>query len=237
MRPFVHLLINDIRVLYRTGYIWASIAVFALMLLVAVQASHLDFAGYERFVAAIILFDVVLSPVMLVGLLVLLERDEGGLAILSVSPAPQHAYIAARVLVVSLIALAEMFILVLAVYDGVLSPLQLASGLAAAACISALLGFLLVGFFDNLYAFMLPMIATILMLGAPGYGVLLGIDPAMLAWHPTAGALALIEGAFAGEANYRFAQPILTTLLWIVIGSVTAHWAVRRMQAQIGGAG
>lgn len=236
MRPFVHLLVNDIRVLYRTGYIWASLAVFALMLLAALQASHLDFAGYERFVAAIILFDVVLSPVMLVGLLVLLERGEGGLAILSVSPAPQYAYIAARALVVSLIALAEMFVLVLAVYDGVLSPLQLASGLSGAACISALLGFLLVAFFDDLYAFMLPMIATILMLGVPGYGVLLGLDPSMLAWHPTAGALALIEGAFAVEANRSLAQPILTTLLWLAIAAVAAFWAVGRMQARIGGA-
>lgn len=236
MRPFVHLLVNDIRVLYRTGYIWASVAVFALMLLVAMQASQLDFAGYERFVAAIILFDVVLSPVMLVGLLVLLERGEGGLAILSVSPAPRHAYIGARVLVVSFIALAEMFILVLAVYDGVLSPLQLASGLAAAACISALLGFLLVAFFDDLYAFMLPMIVTVLILGAPGYGVLLGIDPAMLAWHPTAGALALIEGAFAARAHLSLPQSVLTTLLWMVIVAVSAHWAVRRMQARIGGA-
>lgn len=236
MRPFVHLLVNDIRVLYRTGYIWASVAVFALMLLVAMQASQLDFAGYERFVAAIILFDVVLSPVMLVGLLVLLERGEGGLAILSVSPAPRHDYIGARVLVVSFIALAEMFILVLAVYDGVLSPLQLASGLAAAACISVLLGFLLVAFFDDLYAFMLPMIVTVLILGAPGYGVLLGIDPAMLAWHPTAGALALIEGAFAARAHLSLPQSVLTTLLWMVIVAVSAHWAVRRMQARIGGA-
>lgn len=235
MSAFIHFVGNDIRSLYRSGYIWASVAVFALMLLVAVQASRLDFAGYEDFIAAIILFDVVLSPVILVGLMVLLERGEGAFAVLCVSPAPSWAYVAARVVTVGVIALAEMLVLVLAVYDAALSPVLLAGGLAGAACVSALLGFVVVAFFDDLYAFILPMVATILLLGAPGYAVLLGIAPAWLIWHPTAGALALIETAFEPGAAQRQVSAIVSIGLWTATAAALAYMAVRRMQSRIGG--
>lgn len=236
MKAVIHLFGNDARLLYRSGYIWASVAVFALLLLAALQAQRLDFAGYEDFIAAIILFDIVLSPVMLVGLMVLLERGEGAFAVLSVSPAPAGAYISARVLLVSLIAMAEMFVLVLTVYDAPLSPLLLALGLAGAAAVAALLGFAIVAFYDDLYAFILPMIAAIMLLGAPGYGVWFGLDPGWLAWHPTAASLALIEAAFAPGFGAAQVYAVLGVLLWIAASAVLAYWAVRRMRARIGGA-
>lgn len=113
MSAFIQLVGNDMRTLYRSGYVWVSLAVFGLMLLLALQISRLDFAGYEKFIAAIILFDVVLSPLMLVGLMVLLERGEGAFAVLCVSPAPTPAYVAARILTVSLISLAQTLVIVL----------------------------------------------------------------------------------------------------------------------------
>ena len=236
MSAFAQLIGNDMRTLYRSGDVWVSLAVFGLMLLVAMQASRLDFVGYENFIAAIILFDVVLSPLMLVGLMVLLERGEGGFAVLCVSPVPTLAYLVARVLTVSLISLAEMLVLVLAVYDADLSPLALTAGLAGAASLSALFGFVVIAYFDDLYAFLLPMIGAIMLLGVPGYGVLLGIAPEWLVWHPTAGALALIESAFKLDA----AQGLLTAsgslAAWILVAGTAAFLAIRRMRARIGGA-
>lgn len=66
MRHLLALAGNDLRVLYRTGYLWATLAVFALLLLIATQVSRLDLAGYADVVAAIILFGVVLTPVMII---------------------------------------------------------------------------------------------------------------------------------------------------------------------------
>jgi len=227
---------NDMRTLYRSGYVWVSLAVFGLMLLVAMQASRLDFVGFENFIAAIILFDVVLSPLMLVGLMVLLERGEGAFAVLCVSPAPTLAYLIARVLTVSLISLAQMLVLVLAVYDAGLSPLALAAGLAGAASLSALFGFVVIAYFDDLYAFLLPMIGVIMLLGAPGYGVLLGIAPEWLVWHPTAGALALIEMAFNLDAVQGLATAIVSMAAWILAAATLAYLSIGRMRARIGGA-
>lgn len=236
MSAFAQLVGHDMRTLYRSGYVWVSLLVFGLMLLVAMQASRLDFAGYERFIAAIILFDVVLSPLMLVGLMVLLERGEGAFAVLCVSPVPTLAYLTARVLTVSLISLAEMLVLVLAVYDAALSPLTLTVGLAGAASLSALFGFVVIAYFDDLYAFLLPMIGAIMFLGVPGYGVLLGIAPEWLVWHPTAGALALIEMAFKLDAAQGLATASASIGAWILVAVTFACLAIRRMQARIGGA-
>lgn len=227
---------NDLRTLYRSGYLWVSLAVFGLMLVVALQASRLDFAGYERFIAAVILFDVVLSPLMLVGLMVLLERGEGAFAVLCVSPVPTPAYIVARVLTVSLISLAQTLVIVLVVYDGALSPLALTAGLAGAASLSALFGFVIIAYFDDLYAYLFPMIGAIMALGVPGYGVLLGIAPEWLSWHPTAGALVLIETAFSLDAPQGPARASASLAAWILAAGGLAYLAVRRMRARIGGA-
>ena len=126
-------------------------------------------------------------------------------------------------------------VLVLAVYDAALSPVLLAGGLAGAACVSALLGFVVVAFFDDLYAFILPMIGTILLLGAPGYAVLLGIAPAWLVWHPTAGSLALIQAAFEPGAAQHQASAIVSIGLWTATAAALAYMAVRRMRSRIGG--
>lgn len=235
MNAFAHLFANDIRTLYRSGYVWVSVAVFVLMLLVALQASRLDFAGYESFMAALILFDAVLSPLMLVGLMVLLERGEGAFVVLCVSPARTWTYMTARVLSVSLISIAQMLVLVVSVYDAALSPLALTAGLAAACCISALCGFALVAHFDDLYAYLLPMMGAILVLGVPGYAVLLAIAPGWLFWHPTAGPLALIERSFDLEATQALGFASGSALLWISGTASLAYRAVRRMQARIGG--
>ncbi len=235
MRGFAPLAGNDIRTLYRSGYIWVSLAVFGLMLLIAMQASRLDFAGYESFMAAIILFDAVLSPLMLVGLMVLLERGEGAFAMLWVSPLSPRAYLAARVVTVGLLSLMQTLLLVLLVYDAPMWRLALAGGLFSAAGLSALFGFVVIAWFDDLYAFLLPMIGAIMALSAPGYGVLLGIDPLWFVWHPTAGPLALIEIAFNLDATQSLAMAIASTAAWLAAAGVLAYAAIVRMRARIGG--
>lgn len=236
MKPLGVLVWNDLRILFRSGYIWASIAAFGLMLLVALQAARLDFAGYEAFIAAIILFDVVLSPVMLNGLMLLLERGEGAFAALAVTPLDRWRYLAARVLTVSLISIAEMLLLVLIVYDAALSPGMLFAGLLCAGLVASFAGIVAVAPVDSLYSFILPMILTILFLGAPGYGVLLGLKPDWLLWHPTAGALTLIEAAFQGGMRPNIAFAAASATAWIAGGALAARAALRHVEARIGGA-
>lgn len=236
MRHFLALAGNDLRILYRTGYLWATVAIFALLLLIASQVSRLDFAGFEDLVAAIILFDVVLAPVLVIGLMILLERGQGSFIALSATPLRMWTYVAARAAVVSMVSILEMLLLVLIAYDGILSPLLLVTGLLGVAGIASLIAFAAVAPFDALYSFVLPMIGWILFLGLPGYGVLLGWDPLWLAWHPTAPSMALLSGAFSTLSVGSAAYGLAGTVIWLGLGVLIAMRAVRQMQLRtVGG--
>ncbi|MFN3462489.1 MAG: hypothetical protein ACK4X1_00305 [Terricaulis sp.] len=236
MRHFLVLAANDLRILYRTGYLWATVAIFALLLLIASQVSRLDFAGFADLVAAIILFDVVLAPVLVIGLMILLERGQGSFVALAATPLRMSIYVAARVTVIGLVSILEMLLLVLIAYDGILSPAFLVAGLLGVAGITSLIAFVAVAPFDALYSFVLPMIGWILLLGLPGYGVLLGWNPLWLAWHPTAPSMALLAGAFSPLSVGGAAYGVVGTIIWLGLGSLVAMRAVRGMQLRtVGG--
>lgn len=236
MSHFITLAANDLRILYRTGYLWATLAVFALLLLVATQIARLDLAGYANFVAAIILFDVVLTPVLVIGLMMLLERGEGSFVALAATPLRRGTYVAARAVTVSLISIMEMLLLTVIAYDGAFSPALLLSGLLGTAAIASLIAFVAVAPFNALYSFVLPMIGWILFLGLPGYGVLLGWNPLWLAWHPTAPAMALLAGAFAPVTLGTVIYGIAGAVIWLGITAAIATRAVRHMQQRaVGG--
>lgn len=235
MTDFLTLARNDLHILWRTGYVWATIVIFALLLLVVSQVSRLEFAGFAELVAAIILFDTVLSPVLVIGLMMLLERGEGSFIALAVTPVSRWAYVAARTATVSVICASQMLLLVLITYDGALSPALLLAGLLGVAAIASLLAFVAVAPFDGLYPFMLPMTGWIFFLGAPGYGVLIGWDPIWLEWHPTAAPMVLLEGGFAALSSGRLAYGAVGTMAWLVFGAVLAERALRRMQLRAAG--
>lgn len=236
MRHILVLMGNDLRILYRTGYLGATVAVFALLLLIATQISRLDLAGYADLVAAIILFDVVLTPVLVIGLMILLERGEGSFVALAATPMRRRSYVLARAVTISLISIAEMLLLVLIAYDGALSTALLVAGLLSAAATASLFAFIAVAPFNTLYSFVLPMIGWIFFLGMPGYGVLLRWDPSWLAWHPTAPAMTLLASAFAPMPRGAILYGLVGAAVWLCLGAVIAHRAVREMQAQaVGG--
>lgn len=235
MRHFLALAQNDLRVLYRTGYIAATLAIFALLLLIASQVARFDFGGFANIVAAIILFDTVLSPVLLIGLMMLLERGEGSFIALAATPLPRSTFVAARTVTVSLICSMEMLLLVLIAYDAKLSLELLVAGLLGVAAIASLIAFVAVAPFDALYPFVLPMIGWIMFLGAPGYGVLLGWDPLWLAWHPTAPPMALLEGAFTPLPAGRLAYGLIGTAVWLALSATLANRALFQMQLRAAG--
>lgn len=236
MKRFLALVLNDVRLLHRTGYIWATLLIFAVLLFIALQFGRLDFTGFGSLVSAIILLDLVLAPVLVVGLMLLLERGEGSLLALAATPLPPGLFVLARTLVVSVISSAEMGLLALIVYDGPLSLPFFVGGLLSLAAVASLSAFLLVAPFNSLYSFILPMFGWILLLSLPGYGVLMRWDPWWLAWHPTAPSMALIEAAFGPVPAERIGFAMGAAAAWIVFLSLLALRAVRFMQLRTAGA-
>lgn len=225
----------DLRTLHRTGYLWATVAIFAVLLALALQVSELDFEAFADILAAIIVFDSVTAPVLLVGLMLLLERGDGCLAALAATPLRPRALLAGRTLTVATVCAAQMLLLVLIAYDGPTAPALLVGGLLGLAAIATLLGVVIVAPFRTLYGFVPPMAGWAAALGAPGYGALLGWDPAWLAWHPAAPSMALIEAAFAPSSAGRIVYGVAGSAAWLALSGWLAGRALRAMQRRAAG--
>lgn len=236
MSRFFALVWNDFRILHRTGYVWATVAIFAVLLFIALQVSRLDFEGFANVVAAIILLDVVLTPVLIVGLMILLELGQGSFAALSVTPLSPMTYMAARTTTVSLIGSAEMFLLAVISYDGSLSVGLLLLALLCIAAIASVSATIIVSPFRSLYPFMLPMFGWIVFLGAPAYAVLFDWNPAWLIWHPTAPAMTLLQGAFEPVSPGWLGYGVAGTAGWLLLLGFAALRAHRFMQFRAAGA-
>jgi hypothetical protein len=232
MSRFFTLVLNDFRILHRTGYVWATVAIFAVLLFVALQVAGLDFEGFAKVVAAIILLDVVLTPVLVVGLMILLELGQGSFAALAATPLSRTTYLAARTATVSLIGAAEMSLLAVIAYDGSLSVGLLLLALLSIAAIASISATIIVSPFRSLYPFMVPMFGWILFLGAPAYGVLFDWNPAWLIWHPTAPAMTLLQGAFEPVSQLWLAYGVAGTAGWLLLLGFAALRALRSMQFQ-----
>lgn len=226
---------TDVRVLYRTGYIWVTVAIFLVLLALALQVSRLDLEGAADVVGAIILSDIVATPALLVGLMLLLDRDDGCLVALAVTPMKLWTFLTTRTAIVSLVCAAEMFFLVLIAYDGARSMALLAAGLLSAAAIAALGGFVIVAPFRSVQPFVLPLVGWIFLLSAPGFGVFLGWDPVWLAWHPTAPAMTLIAAAFAPRGAGGLVYGLLGTAVWLGLAGALAMRALEWMQRRAAG--
>lgn len=236
MRPFAALAWTDLRVLARSGYLWATVAVFLLLLLLALQVKRLDFSGFASVVTAVILLDVVVMPVLLVGLMVLLERGEGPLLALAVTPVSPWTCLAARVTTVTLISAAEMLFLVGLAYDGALEPGLLGGGLLSIAAVSSLAGYWTVTRATNVYGFILPMMGVVLFLGLPAYGVLAGWRAVWFAWHPTAPGLNLLEGAFSSLPFPRLVHGAIGSVFWLILGGWLAARSLMTIRSRAAGA-
>jgi hypothetical protein len=225
----------DLRMLFRTGYLAVAVVIFLVLWGLISQLSQLDFAGFADFVAAVILVDAVALPLLLVGLMLLLERGDGCLAVLAVTPMRRASFLVARTGVVALVCAAQMLLLVLLEYDAPLSPVPLAAGLLGIAAIAALTGVVAVALFRSMQAYILPCIGWMTALSLPGYGRFAGIDPLWLAWHPMAPPMALLEAAFAPQPAWRLVYGAAGVLLWLGVAGAAASRALRAMMLRLAG--
>lgn len=111
MKAFVALIVNDARLLYRSGYIAVSAIVIVLFAVGASRLSIPPAGAVADFAAALVIFLAVISPFLTVGVLLLSERSEGALIAMAVTPTPLWQSLLSRTLVIAALSIAEMFVL------------------------------------------------------------------------------------------------------------------------------
>ena len=196
MRALVTALRWDIVLQARNGFSWASAFVVLLVggLLLAVPEAARANSGW---VPAILVVNLQITTFFFVAGLMLLERDEGTLTALSVSPLTPAGYLATRTISLTILAAVETIALVLIAFHPGRSWLLVLAGTMALGVIYTGLGAAIATRYASINAFLLPasLVVTLLLLPLLAH---VGFAPrSLFLLHPIEPPLTLIRAAYA----------------------------------------
>lgn len=227
MTAFVTALRWDIVVQARNGFYWASaflvLAVGGLLLAVPASA-RTDAAAW---VPAILAVNLQITTFFFVAGLMLLERDEGTLTALAVTPFSPGGYLASRTITLTTLGAIETAAVVWIAFGTGGSWLLILSGTAALGVIYTGLGAAVGSRYPSVNALLLPasvLVALLLLPLLPHFG----IGPrAPFLLHPIEPALTLIRAGYAttvGPGELTFG--VVGSVAW---GAVAFLWGRRQI--------
>jgi fluoroquinolone transport system permease protein len=226
MSAFVTALHWDVVVQARNGFYWATafvVLVVGGLLLAVPEAARADEGVW---VPALVAVNLQLTTFFFVAGLLLLERDEGTLLALAVSPLTPAAYLAVRTLSLTVLAGVETVVLVsIAFADSPSWPLLLA-GTAALGVIYTGSGAALATRYASVNALLLPasvVVTLLLMPLLPHFGL---APRALFLVHPIEPALTLVRTAYGETRIGDVAFGIIGSLFW---GALAFVWGQRRL--------
>lgn len=205
---------HDIRLQVRSGF-YAAAAFVAVCLIPLVRA--LDGATLKLVLPALVLLNMQVNTFYFIGGLVLLEKAEGSIQALAVSPLRPVEYGAAKVLSLALLSLVEAAVIVVATYGARVQPLALVAGVVLTAVLFCLFGFIAVARYDSINTFLLPSVIITSLLNLPVLDAL-GIWSGPL-WllHPIRAPLVLLEAMVQPVAAWRIGYALGYGALWALV--------------------
>ena len=205
----------DVQLQFRYGFYYAG-AVVALIWIVLLSPASVE--GLRLLLPPFLFLNLVMTTFYFISGLVLLEKKQGTLAGLVLTPLRQHEYLAAKVSTLAILAAIECVLIVLIVYGLGLNWALLLAGLLSLAVVYALFGFVAVSHFDSINAFIVPsgLIVAILTLPLVDYFGLWSNPIFYLL--PTQAALLLLKAAFQPIAPWQMVYSLLATILWAGLG-------------------
>ena len=155
--------------------------------------------------------------------LVLFEKSEGVLTMLAATPLRDVEYLLSKVVSLTLLALVESLLIVVAVLGTVGEWVPLVSGAFLLGALFALAGFIVVVRYDSINAFLIPSVlyVTALLLPLlPHFGL---ADRTVFYLHPAQPALVLMRAAYMPKGAWEMVYGVAAGLGWVGIGFVVAR--------------
>ncbi len=214
MRAFVTALRWDVVLQARNGFYWASafvILVIGGLLLAVPEAAR---ANEAVWVPAILAVNLQITTFFFMAGLMLLERDEGTLSALAVSPLTPGGYLGARTVTLTSLAAVETVVLVLIAFDAGRSWLLVLAGTSALGVIYTGIGAAVTTRYVSINALLLPASVVVALLLAPLLAHV-GLAPrSLFLLHPIEPALILIRAGYAPTAPGELAFGAAGSVAW-----------------------
>ncbi|MEO8257018.1 MAG: hypothetical protein ABI868_06690 [Acidobacteriota bacterium] len=216
----------DVVLQARNGFYWATafiVLVVGTLLLAIPETAR---THPDAWVPAIIASNLQITTFFFVAGLMLLERDEGTLAALAVSPFSPGGYLAARTITLTALGAVETILVVWIGFGAGGSWLPILAGTTALGVIYTGCGVAIAARYDSVNAMLLPasaFVALLLLPLVPHFGL------APHTWfrlHPIEPALALIRGGYGGSDPGSLAFGAVGSAAW---SAVAFAWGRHRL--------
>jgi fluoroquinolone transport system permease protein len=218
----------DVIVQARNGFYWASaflIIIISALLLYIPESARTDSALW---VPAILAINLQITTFFFVAGLMLLERDEGTLHALAVSPLSPSGYLAMRTLSLTGLAAAETIAIVWIGFGISGSWSLILAGTAALGVIYTGFGAAVATRYDSVNALLLPASAFVALLLLPLLSHF-GLAPRLpFVVHPLEPPLTLLRAGYAATDRSEVAFGILGSFGWSALAFV---WGRNRVRA------
>ena len=227
----------DVVVQARNGFYWATaflVMVVGGLLLVLPASAR---ANGAAMVPALMVVNLPITTFFFMAGLMLLERDEGTLAALAVSPLSAGGYLAARITTLTALAAVETMAVVWIVFGTAGSWLPILLGTAALGVLYTSVGALMACRYRSLNALLLPasMAVSLLLLPLLAH---FGLAPrALFLLHPVEPALSLLRAGYVAQDARDLVFGVAGSACWGTIAFRSARRSLERLMRDTGAAG
>jgi fluoroquinolone transport system permease protein len=216
----------DVVVQARNGFYWATgflVLVVGGLLRALPEAARENTASW---VPALLVVNLPITTFFFVAGLMLLERDEGTLAALALSPLTPGGYLSARIATLTALAGVETLAVVWIASRTAGSWLPLLAGTAALGVIYTCLGVVMACRYSSVNSLLLPasFVVTLLLLPLLAHFGLAPREPFLL--HPIEPALVLLRSGYVAQDIRLVLFGAAGSLVW---GALFFRWALRRV--------
>lgn len=229
MTAFLSVLRWDIVVQARNGFYWATaflVVVVGGLLLAVPEAARSNIAVW---VPALVAMNLQVTTFFFVAGLMLLERDEGTLSALAVSPCSPGGYLGVRMISLTTLAAVETLAVVWIGFGTSGAWLLMLSGMAALGAIYTGVGAAVAARYTSVNTLLLPasMVLTLLLLPLIPH---FGLGPRWLfLLHPIEPPLTVIRAAWGVAGYANLAYGVAGSVVW---GAIAFLWG-RRSVARV----
>jgi fluoroquinolone transport system permease protein len=224
----------DVTLQFRTGLYYVSGFIILLMVPLLRLLPHDEGVDYRLVLPALVLVNLIITTFYYMGGLVLLEKGEGTLGGLVVTPLRDAEYLIAKIGSLTLLGIIESLLIVIVVYGVHVNLLPLALGAFALGACFTLLGFIAIARYDTINAYILPSVVLLLLLILPLIDHFGLWQSPIFYLHPVQPMLVLMRSASGGEGR-EVVYGVLGSFLWFAVSFIWARRHFHRFVVRAAG--
>jgi fluoroquinolone transport system permease protein len=213
----------DVQLQIRNGFYYAA-AFVAIVIIILLSQLKVPPATLAMLFPLFIFQNILINNFYFIAALVLLEKGEGTLEGLVVTPLRKSEYLASKLLTLALLSLIETAVVVLIIYGFSVNLFLLTIGTLLLSLMYALAGFSFVVRYDSINTFIFPSILVTMFFSLPFLHYLGLWSSPLLYLHPLQAPLLLLKGAFQPIAAWEVAYGVVYSAVFIAI---TYAWSQR----------